>query len=428
MRKQSMVRRGMSVLCVCVLAAGLCSCGINEKSEEKKVLRVVTENLFYDEVNSAAEFTEGTNSEIQVEIQTLGEYKEEREPQIQKLQTEIMAGKGPDLFLLDSIPENAEREGGFLIDNPYKTMQSGALASLDTFMEKDAYWENGNYNKTFLKAGQYDGRQYIIPMSVCYYVLPRSEDVEEMTGDTLEKWLEQIRDSDDIRLKQALCTFAASHSARWMQPAADYERKELLLNKEKWVEFSEQYFQFRKEVYEEISGMENELYFRPLDKTLITFYESQIDLQVVPDIEGRKMASIMSYGAVSMSSDRKKEAYDFLMLFLNDRTEQYRKKHADDSGMGLPSLFGYLDSNYMPVQETAFKQWGEFPSEEMVQKMKESFREIDGAYFLTEGERILTFDVMTGCSGIMNPNYDIETEFSKIADTAIDTYKMLVEE
>lgn len=187
MRKQSMVRRGMSVLCVCVLAAGLCSCGINEKSEEKKVLRVVTENLFYDEVNSAAEFTEGTNSEIQVEIQTLGEYKEEREPQIQKLQTEIMAGKGPDLFLLTSIPENAEREGGFLIDNPYKTMQSGALASLDTFMEKDSYWENGNYNKTFLTAGQYDGRQYIIPMSVCYYVLPRSEDIEEMTGDTLEE-------------------------------------------------------------------------------------------------------------------------------------------------------------------------------------------------------------------------------------------------
>ena len=40
----------------------------------------------------------------------------------------------------------------------------------------------------------------------------------------------------------------------------------------------------------------------------------------------------------------------------------------------------------------------------------------------------MTFDVMTGCSGIMNPNYDIEMEVSKIADTAINTYKMLVEE
>ena len=68
-------------------------------------------------------------------------------------------------------------------------------------------------------------------------------------------------------------------------------RKKVLLDKDKWVEFSEKYFQFRKEAYEEISGKENELYFRPLNKTLLAFYESQIDLQVVPDIEGRKMAS-----------------------------------------------------------------------------------------------------------------------------------------
>ena len=46
-----------------------------------------------------------------------------------------------------------------------------------------------------------------------------------MTGDTLEEWLEQIRASDDIRLKQALYMFSA-HGARWMQPAADYETKE----------------------------------------------------------------------------------------------------------------------------------------------------------------------------------------------------------
>ena len=82
----------------------------------------------------------------------------------------------------------------------------------------------------------------------------------------------------------------------------------------------------------------------------------------------------------------------------------------------------------MPVQKTAFEQWGEFPSEEMIQEMQESFREIDGAYFLTEGERALNFDVMAGNSRVTNLNCDIETEFSKIADTAIDTYKMLVEE
>ena len=35
---------------------------------------------------------------------------------------------------------------------------------------------------------------------------------------------------------------------------------------------------------------------------------------------------------------------------------------------------------------------------------------------------------MAGNSRVTNLNCDIETEFSKIADTAIDTYRMLVEE
>ena len=46
MKKQDVTRTGIAVLCICTLAAGLCSCGIDEKSEEKKILRVVTEDIF----------------------------------------------------------------------------------------------------------------------------------------------------------------------------------------------------------------------------------------------------------------------------------------------------------------------------------------------------------------------------------------------
>ena len=146
MRKQSMIQKGMSVLCVCALAAGLCSCGTEEKSEEEKILRVVTDGTLHDQAEAAATFTEGTNSEVEVEIQQLPEKKEERENEIQKLRTEIMAGKGPDVYLLDGNQENGE-EFLPLLENPYQTMQSGALASLDEFMEKDSYWEDNTYHE-----------------------------------------------------------------------------------------------------------------------------------------------------------------------------------------------------------------------------------------------------------------------------------------
>ena len=182
MRKQHVIRKGAALICVCALTAGLCGCGTEEKSEEKKTLRVVTDGRLYEEVKFAGRFLEGVDSAIEVEIHKLPDDKEKREIEIQKLRTEIMAGKGPDVYIMVPEPENTVEEVMPLLENPYQTMQSGALASLDEFMEKDSYWEESTYNKNILKAGQYDGRQYIIPMSVEYYVLPRADNMEKNDG------------------------------------------------------------------------------------------------------------------------------------------------------------------------------------------------------------------------------------------------------
>ena len=426
MRKENMVRKGVAVLSVCVLTAGLCSCGTEEKSEEEKILRVVTDERLYTEVESAADFLEGVEGEIEVRIQRLPDDKEEREIEIQKMRTEIMAGKGPDVYLLDGKQENGE-EFLPLLENPYQTMQSGALAPLDELMEKDSYWKDDTYSDVILKAGQYDGHQYILPMSVSYYVLPRQQDMEEMSGDTLGEWLEQARNSQDTRLKTAFWASLWAQSGRWIQPAADYERGEVLFNKEKWMEFSDQYFQFHINAGEEVHETDNWYYFEMLSSAMFSDKTSPIDLQVVPDLDGRKMAAIQTYGAVGMSSDLKQEAYDFLMLFLNDRTQKYQKEHSEDS-MKLPAFYGYLDKSFTPVQENAFEVWMNYPSEEVLQEMQQSFRELDGAYFLTGAERELfegLDQIDLNCS---RPGYDWSAEIDKLAGSVWNTYKMMVSE
>ncbi len=421
MRKQSMIRKGMSVLCVCALAAGLCSCGTEEKSEEEKILRVVADGRLYKKAEAAAGFTEGTNSEIEVEIQQLPEKKEERENEIQKLRTEIMAGKGPDVYLLDGNQENGE-EFLPLLENPYQTMQSGALASLDEFMEKDSYWEDNTYHEAILKEGQYDGRQYIIPMSVMYYVLPRTEDMEEMTGDTLGEWVEQVANSEDVRLKKYFITLM-SQGARWIQPAADYESGEVLFDQKKWCEFADKFIRFGKAAQEELALVEEHYFFengRAADKN------EKVDLQIVPDIDGRKMASIMSYAAVGMSSDLKQEAYDYLMLFLNDQTKQYNKEHPD---IRLPEFYGYLSHiGNVPVQESAFEVWMGYPDDEVLQETINTFCELDGTYFLTSAERTLFTEASDICSEAIYSDYDWTQALPKAADSAWNTYKMMVSE
>lgn len=426
MIKKHVWKTRTAILCVCTLTAGLWGCGTEEKSEEEKILRVVTDGRLYTDVEFAARFLEGVDSGIEVRIQRLPDDKAEREIEIQKLRTEIMAGKGPDVYLIDGGEEYGE-EFLPLLENPYQTMQSGALAPLDALMEEDSYWEDNTYSDVILKAGQYDGHQYILPMSVSYYVLSRETDMEEMTEDTLGEWLEQARNSQDIRLKTAFWSSLWAQSARWMQPAADYERGEVLFNKEKWIKFSDQYFQFHIDVGEEVHETGNWYNFEMLSSAVFSDKTSPIDLQVVPDLEGRKMASIQTYGAVGMSSDLKQEAYDFLMLFLNDRSQKYSREHSEGS-MILPQIYGYFDSAFIPVQESAFEAWMHYPPDEELEKMLQSFHELDGAYFLTKAERELFEGVYEIEIQSTYPDYDWNPALAEITDSAWNTYKMMVSE
>lgn len=426
MIKKHVWKTRTAILCVCTLTAGLWGCVTEEKSEEEKILRVVTDGRLYTDVEFAARFLEGVDSGIEVRIQRLPDDKAEREIEIQKLRTEIMAGKGPDVYLIDGGEEYGE-EFLPLLENPYQTMQSGALAPLDALMEEDSYWEDDTYSDVILKAGQYDGHQYILPMSVSYYVLPRETDMEEMTEDTLGEWLEQARNSQDIRLKTAFWSSLWAQSARWMQPAADYERGEVLFNKEKWIKFSDQYFQFHIDVGEEVHETGNWYNFEMLSSAVFSDKTSPIDLQVVPDLEGRKMASIQTYGAVGMSSDLKQEAYDFLMPFLNDRSQKYSREHSEGS-MILPQIYGYFDSAFIPVQESAFETWMHYPPDEELEKMLQSFHELDGAYFLTKAERELFEGVYEIEIQSTYPDYDWNPALAEITDSAWNTYKMMVSE
>nr|WP_317283767.1 hypothetical protein [uncultured Sellimonas sp.] len=416
------MKRKIVVLCMAVLAMSLCSCTQAQQKGEKKKLTVITEDRLFDQVNWAVKFIEGTDSTIEIEVQVLPEEEKERETKIQNLRTQIMAGKGPDIYLLERNSENAEGKAIPLFENPYQTMKSGALASLDKFMKKDAYWKDNTYNKVFLKEGQYGGHQYIIPMSCSYDVLPKTKDMEAMTGETLEDWLKQVEDSKNPKMKAAMNGFLVS-TGKWMQPAVDYEKDKVLFDKEKWEKFVESWMTF-SETYQDDVFVETEENIQEIDSIIIN---SGMDLQVVPNLNGRKTAEVRTYGAIGMSGDHKQEAYDFLMLFLNDKTQKYAKEHPDAH---LPVLYGYIDrsGNGVPVQENALKQWLFYPSEEILKEATESLREIDEVYFITQAEQNLADKAWELHGRIFEKDPQWEAEIPKITEEIWKTYEMMVKE
>lgn len=106
---------------------------------------------------------ENENLDIQVEVLPLD--MTIRENEIQKLQIELMAGKGPDLYVLTAPMEMSTVEPD-LFDNPYQIIQSGAFAPLDSYMDEDSYWKEGSYKKNSWRSGNMAASNICFPLPV----------------------------------------------------------------------------------------------------------------------------------------------------------------------------------------------------------------------------------------------------------------------
>lgn len=412
-------KRTIAFGCIGLLLAGMNGCG--KKAEEKKeiVLEVVTDPSIQNEVKDVADFMMKTEH-IEININVLPAKDKGRDTEIQKLQTQILAGKGADVYLLDTEPDASNLKAE-LFANPYQTMQSGALASLDEHMEADPYWEDTTYNRNLLATGKHNGKQYIIPLSCYYYILSGTDNIEKLEGNTLGEWLEQVKTLDDSELKKKFKQSLYLTSARWFQPAADYEAREVLFNKEKWTSFSESYFSFQQENEPDSAiTAEDQYQIQPVHSYIGGDDDS---IKVIPDMEGRKMASIMTYGAVGMSSSHKEKAYEFLMLFLNDNMQ----KTAEEDGTGYtPLIFG--GSTGIPAEQNEIRNWLSDRPDEAISAIEKSFEELEGAYFVTNAERDMISDIRQVVEQGMAPENGWDQYLSDLADKAWEQYEMQVKE
>ena len=88
----------------------------------------------------------------------------------QKVAAEIMAGKGPDILLIEETEIDVE-----------KAVRQGVFADMEPFFKADGFdWEP--YNQTILDGGVWDGRRYVIPLSYDFPLLVSTRTALEETG------------------------------------------------------------------------------------------------------------------------------------------------------------------------------------------------------------------------------------------------------
>ncbi len=172
--------RKIALFLFLAIVLGLTGCGKPE--EEPWVLWVVTEKSaegdMNEQVGQVIEAFEADHPGLHVQLDILPQDAMERELTLKRLRTRIMAGKGPDVFLLPSCSArtfsrlawdfsekrtlNNAVEPLFL--DPVQSMRNGVFLDISGYYDRDAALGKEALQQTVMDAGILDGRRYILPL------------------------------------------------------------------------------------------------------------------------------------------------------------------------------------------------------------------------------------------------------------------------
>ena len=111
-----------------------------------------------------------------IELELVPEKGAARKNALTRIRTEMMSGKGPDVFIVQC---GTMSDWEVLFPMPEKTMRSGAFLSLDTYIENAQYMEWEKLTPVVMAAGRDEYGQQLLPLT---YTLPLTFYREADTG------------------------------------------------------------------------------------------------------------------------------------------------------------------------------------------------------------------------------------------------------
>ena len=188
---------------------------------------------------------------VSFEIEYLSDEKEERESQLNRLRTEMLAGDGPDIFLLSGRVPIQKNEPLFV--DVEQTMYNGMFHDLSAYYNADTELKTEEFNETIMAAGTIGEARYILPF---YYDLPVIQVNEAALGEygltiedvttSMDVLIEKVVELNDPFVSGGLATLRGDYYFLfdYFSNLIDYEKKELQLTEEELTTFMRVYQQW----------------------------------------------------------------------------------------------------------------------------------------------------------------------------------------
>jgi len=373
-------------------------------------LRVLVdeENGMLPQLNSIIGKFEALHPNVTVEVEYLP-YDDAgaREIALDQLRTAIMAGRGPDIYLLPTSGIGG-REPLFFDVN--QSMRNGLFADIGEFYDADTALETDALNKTVMDAGVLDGVRYVLPLRFnipVAYVDIQDFEAAGLSTDIFNSNMAGILDAvtaskDPLIAAGAFPLATDSMSLFYYFPEfIDYDNEEILLTAEKLATFLESYKAARTlqgqtldpltfdilslDTYtnQSMPFWANDGYslaVADLDKVLEHAAIAKADgielgMYPIKTSDGSLVADVTYFGAIDGYCEDPGLAYAFLREFLTEESQWEQNVYTTDSAFVRLSYSGYPVRAAGSVSKLYSSLWDRIPITGITSEEQKTIRE-----------------------------------------------------
>lgn len=353
------IRLICAVLTVIMLSGILSACDVEDPSETTgsgvTTLWIVTEAEINPDggMNVQAEAVirefEKNHENVEIELEILPHWKnnrEEREVRLEQIRAEILAGKGPDGYLLPNYFLIAEP----MFNDVQQAMRNGVFTDISACYDADDTLGKENLVTEVMDAGVVDGARYVLPLRYTFPVAFVDTQIMEEAGIDLRAedlniyslWDEISKTGDQAwYIQAAVYSGAVVTYLTYLPEALDYDTGEVLIDKEELAAFLYRLQDIKQNAGENIRQSitaylytDTGVFFSPEAPMEIYQAERAMEIEAIAQVEGRDVAAmplraadgdlvaeVTYYGAVGSGSQEPELVYEFLREFLTEESQ-----------------------------------------------------------------------------------------------------------
>ena len=324
------------------------------------------EDSFEQDAYELENYLKATGVETEYEFLVLPNNTEDRETELTRLRTEIMAGEGPDAFILDATVPGTVTDSGepleALFPNVEKSMYSHLFLDLEDMAQSSEIIDLESCNQTVMDVGVTGEGRFLLPLTYTFSGLILDPSILNDPAYVFTS-LDELLQSDEEAFKGIMAWGTFRLFPDCLGLLADYTGQNLLVTQDSLQQVIEQadaFSAFQDEAYSQSPALyQGGRTIGANHLMSLAREETEYAVLPIPNPQGGVTAAVTFYAAINANAAYPQEAFDFIELLYSE--ELFTEQGFEVNGMHYGTMFDYGDNGFLaiPVKDRLLLQYAE---------------------------------------------------------------------